>query len=46
VAYLLVVRTGNFELRQTKHVLPFGVGLIIMALMLARSFGRLHGGNL
>ncbi len=46
VAYLLVVRTGNFDPRQTKHVLPFGAGLVIMALMLAHSFARLHGGNL
>jgi hypothetical protein len=46
VAYLLLCRTGNFDLRQTKHVIPFGLGGFIMALMLAHSFGRLHGGLL
>ena len=35
---------GNFELRQTKHVVPFGLGVLVMAIMLARAFGRLHGG--
>jgi hypothetical protein len=44
VAYLLLLRTGNFELRQTKHVIPFGLGLFIMAIMSAYAFGRLHGG--
>jgi len=45
-AYLLLCRTGNFELRRTKHVLPFAIGALLMGLMLARSFGRLHGGLL
>ena len=46
VAYLLLRRTGNFELRRTKHVVPFGLGMFVMAILLARSFGRLHGGLL
>jgi hypothetical protein len=45
-AYLLLCRTGKFEMRQTKHVLPFGLGLFGMAVMLAHAFGRLHGGLL
>jgi hypothetical protein len=44
IAYLLVCRVGNFELRRTRHVLVLGVGFLLMALMLARSFGRFHGG--
>jgi hypothetical protein len=44
VAYLLLVRVGTFEIRQTKHILPFGVGFFLMAIMLARAFGRFHGG--
>jgi uncharacterized membrane protein len=44
VAYLLLCRTGKFDLRQTKHAVPFGLGLLVMAIMLARAFGRLHGG--
>ena len=44
VAYLLLGRAGDFELRQAKHVIPFGLGVLVMAIMLARAFGRLHGG--
>lgn len=46
VAYLLVCRVGSFELRRTTHVLAFGLGMLLMAIMLANSFGRLHGGQL
>jgi ABC-type tungstate transport system substrate-binding protein len=44
VAYLLVCRVGNFNLRKTQHVLVLGAGILFMSLMLARAFGRLHGG--
>jgi hypothetical protein len=44
VAYLLVCRVGNFNLRKTQHALVLGAGILIMSLMLARTFGRLHGG--
>jgi hypothetical protein len=44
VAYLLILRIGTFDLRQTKHVVPFGLGVAVFAIMLARVFGRLHGG--
>ena len=43
-AYVLVVRVGRFELRQTKHVIILGLGILVMALMLARAFGKFHGG--
>jgi len=46
VAYVLVTRIGRFELRKTKHVVVLGLGALLMALMLAREFGRFHGGNL
>ena len=46
VAYLLVVRVGRFELRQTKHVVVLGLGALLMSVMLARVFGKLHGGDL
>ncbi len=42
--YLLVYRVGTFELRRTRHVVVVGVGALLMALMLARSFGRFYGG--
>jgi hypothetical protein len=44
VGYLLVCRVGNFELRRTRHVLVFGLGVLSKAVMLARSFGRFYGG--
>jgi hypothetical protein len=44
VAYLLVCRVGRFELRQTRCVAMLGLGALLIALMLARHFGKLHGG--
>ena len=42
--YLLVCKVGNFELRKTSHALALGVGIVLCSLMLARAFGRFHGG--
>jgi uncharacterized PurR-regulated membrane protein YhhQ (DUF165 family) len=44
VAYLLLGRVGTFDLRRTRHVVIAGFGAALMSLMLARAFGRLHGG--
>jgi hypothetical protein len=44
VAYLLTCRVGSFNLRKTLHALVFGAGFLLMTLMLARAFGRFHGG--
>jgi hypothetical protein len=46
VGYLLVCRVGSFELRQTRHVLILGLGVLLMAFMLAHAFGKFHGGLL
>jgi hypothetical protein len=46
VAYVLLVRVGRFELRQTRHVVVLGIAVLLMALLLANHFGRFHGGNL
>ena len=46
VAYVLVVRVGHFDLRQTKHVVVLGLAALLTALLLAHGFGRFHGGNL
>jgi hypothetical protein len=43
-ADLLVCRVGSFDLRKTRHVLILAVGILIMSVMLARGFGRFHGG--
>jgi hypothetical protein len=45
VGYVLVCRVGAFDLHSTGDVLAIGLGAISVALMLARSFGRFHGGN-
>ncbi len=44
VGYVLVCRVGTFELRRTQHVVVLGLGALLMALMLARAFGRFYGG--
>ena len=44
VGYLLVSRVGSFELRRTTHALVFGLGVLLMGVMLARAFGRFYGG--
>lgn len=45
VGYVLICRVGAFDLRSTTDVGVAGLGAIVMALMLARTFGRFHGGN-
>jgi hypothetical protein len=44
IGYLLVCRVGRFDLRKTPHVVVLGVGILVMSLMLARTFGRFYGG--
>jgi hypothetical protein len=44
VGYLLVCCVGSFNLRNTRQVLVLGLGILLMSLMLARAFGRFHGG--
>jgi hypothetical protein len=44
IAYLLICRVGRFDLRKTTHVLVLGLGILIMSVLLARSFARFHGG--
>jgi hypothetical protein len=44
IGYLLVCRVGKFNLRKNRHVLVLGAGILVMSVMLALTFGRLHGG--
>jgi hypothetical protein len=46
VAYLLLLRVGKFDLRRWSHFGIFAAGFVLMSLMLARAFGRFHGGLL
>jgi hypothetical protein len=45
VAYLLLIFGGRFEIQNYEQVLLVGAGMLVMATMLARSFGKLHGGE-
>ena len=44
VGYVLVCRVGNFNLRKTSHAFALGAGILAIALLSARAFGRFHGG--
>jgi hypothetical protein len=46
VAYVLIVWVGDFSLRNIGQVVAVGAGALAMSLMLARAFGRFHGGLL
>ena len=43
--YLFVCRIGLFDLRSTQDAVALGVGCFVTGLMLARTFGPLHGGD-
>lgn len=45
VGYVLICRVGNFNLRSSGSVFAAGLGVLVVGLMLARTFGQLHGGN-
>lgn len=45
VAYLLICRVGEFDLRSSADAGALGLGMLALALLLARRFGRFNGGN-
>jgi hypothetical protein len=45
LAYFLVVRVGQFDVRAVDQIVSLGFGMLLMGLMLARTFGQYHGGN-
>ena len=45
VAYLLICRVGAFDLRSTADAAALGLGMLVLALVMARRFGRFNGGN-
>ncbi|MGA7291633.1 MAG: hypothetical protein WBW53_07110 [Terriglobales bacterium] len=45
VGYFLVCHVGEFHIRRIFDVLVFGAGSLLMAMMLARAFGRLDSGS-
>lgn len=44
-AYGFTLLVGQFDLRAADQVAAFGLGLLLMGVMAARTFGRFHGGN-
>ena len=44
VAYVLLTRVGTFELRNAPTAVVFGLGILLMSLLLARHFGMYYGG--
>jgi hypothetical protein len=45
IGYLLVARTGHFDVRSTTNVLALAAGALFISLFSARHFGQFHGGN-
>jgi hypothetical protein len=44
VAYLLILRVGEFDLHNVLHVATVGAGMLAISLSMARHFGQFHGG--
>jgi hypothetical protein len=45
IFYALVCRVGSFDIRDGAQVAALGLGILVMAVVTARLFGRFHGGN-
>ena len=45
VAYFLICRVGVFDLRAPQDIGALGLGMLLIALFLARRFGKFNGGN-
>ena len=45
VGYLLVLRVGEFHMRQILCVVALGAGVLLMGLNLARHFGAVYSGK-
>ena len=45
IAYLLICRVGDFDLRATDNAVALGLGMLLSGLFAAGHFGRFNGGN-
>ena len=45
IGYGLICQVGRFDLRAPGDAAVAGLGVSVMGLLLARYFGRFHGGN-
>jgi hypothetical protein len=46
IAYLLLLRVGQFDPRSVACIAPLAAGVLLIGLQSARHFGEFHGGNL
>jgi hypothetical protein len=46
LGYVLIVRVGEFDVRDSQSMVAFGLGALLISLAMARHFGRFNGGNL
>lgn len=44
IGYVLICRIGDFNLRATDNAVAAGAGVLLAGIVLARGFGRFHGG--
>ena len=45
IGFLLIVHVGAFDLHLTTDVVAVALGVLLMGIMLAYNFGKLHGGD-
>jgi hypothetical protein len=45
VAWLLLLRVGDFNICSLSCIAPAAIGALLISLMSARHFGQFHGGN-
>lgn len=45
IAYLLICRVGDFDVRATPDIISLGLGVLLAGVLLAGWFGRFNGGN-
>jgi len=46
VGYVLVLRVGTFDLRDTWEAVVFGAGFLLIGTLSAHLFGPFHGGDM
>jgi hypothetical protein len=45
ISYCLILQVGRFDLRALDQAASLGLGLLLMGMIAARTFGQFHGGN-
>jgi hypothetical protein len=45
-AYFLILRVGEFDVRDAQSIVALGLGALLLSLVCAKRFGRFNGGNL